>query len=75
MKEFLNEKGLWQEVTPDVVEKANRFLNSEYYYKQTNPPTNSLRGKSCTKVTLEDNLPEEIQEEWGDSIALLFHLQ
>ena len=69
MKEFENEKGLWQSVEAHEIEKAKDAAEGLSIHVG-----DTYKGREITDVTFEDNPPKEIINKIGTNKAVLFHL-
>ena len=69
MKEFENEKGLWQSVEDQEIEKAKDAAEGLSILVG-----DTYKGREITDVTFEDNPPKEIINKIGTTKAVLFHL-
>ena len=71
IKQFENNKGLWQSVDDDQIDVAKFNVATDLQLCCVN---DFYHGRQITAITFEDSLPAEIKKELGTKQAVLFHL-
>ena len=69
--EYLNETGLYQSVEDYQIEFAKEKVNGDLQLMTVNDYYN---GRRIEKVTFEENLPEDVENNLITKQAILFHL-
>jgi hypothetical protein len=72
MREFINEKGLWQSVDDNQIDLAKEKVNGELQLCCIN---DYYRGKRIKSITYEDNLSDDVKNQLLTNQAVLFSLE